>query len=91
MLVTYIKDAAGIPAGTVKNLPDKLAAKMVDMGACVYGAEGLADVLAIADTVVEEKDSDFLETSEYIEEKENTEAVYRKTKEDKKATKRNTK
>lgn len=37
MLVTYIKDTAGIPAGKVKNLPDKLALAMIEKGFCVEG------------------------------------------------------
>lgn len=34
--VRYIKDCAGISAGTVKPLPIPLAAQMVDLGHCEY-------------------------------------------------------
>jgi len=36
----YLKDAAGIPAGTIKYLPDNLAAKLVELG--VGNIEGTA-------------------------------------------------
>lgn len=62
MQITYVKDSAGIKAGTVKTLPDKLAMKLVEMGIAVEG-ETPVEVDALGE-IVEPKQATEPETRE---------------------------